>query len=49
MKRMFTTALETLLQKELGMARDTQQLAKNIIQKYEYDITYSKLSRLPFN
>lgn len=49
MHRMFTAALEQLLQKELAMGRDTKNLAKNIIIKYKYDITYTKFARLPHN
>jgi hypothetical protein len=47
MHAMLRNALQQLLQRHLAMPPEVERLAKNIATTWKFDITYSKLTRLP--
>jgi hypothetical protein len=49
MQAMLRRALEAVLQKHLAMKMDVGVLSKNIASTWKFDITYSKLTRLPLS
>jgi hypothetical protein len=49
MRALLQQALQRILDAHLAMPPATALLAKSIAGKFKYDITYSKLSRLPLS